>query len=95
MARDQVNLVKSVAKTVDDLVDAVLGGRPATRLLGILEGIAPANVVRKLGAPAPGDVVDQAVAQVEHAVKSGTPPVPPAPGINGITARRGSLVKRR
>ena len=96
MAGDRINFVKSTAKTIDDLVDAVIGGRPVTRLLGVLEGIAPANVVRKLGAPAPGDVVDQAVAQVEYAVKAGRPPVPPTPAVMpGMRRRRGSLVKRR
>ena len=74
---ERVNLVESLAKTVDDLFDAVIGGRPVERLLDIAKSIAPANVARKIVGAAPGDLVDRAVAEVEMSIKSGTPPRPP------------------
>lgn len=75
----EVDLIKSVANTIDNVVEKVVGGRPVSRVLGILEAVAPANVVRRLGLPAPGDLVDRAAAEVETALKTGTLPRPPSP----------------
>ena len=79
MPEERVNIVWSVAETVDDIVDAVVGGRPLTRLLSIIQDIGPAKVVRRLGLPAPGDIVDRAVSEIESAVRTGTIRTPPSP----------------
>lgn len=76
---ERINVVKSVAETVDDVIDSVVGGRPLTRLISILEAIGPAKVARKLGLPAPGDLPDKIVQEIETAVKTGTPPKLPTP----------------
>jgi len=76
---EKVNIVKSVGETIDDLIDAIIGGRPITRLLNILENIGPAKVIRKLGLPAPGDLPDKIAQEIEASVKAGTLPRPPAP----------------
>ncbi len=73
------NIIKSVAKTLDDVWDAVIGGRPFERLIDTVESIGPAKVVRKLGLPAPGDLPDKVAAEIETAVKTGTFPRPPLP----------------
>ena len=79
MPEERVNLIKSLADTVDDIWDAVIGGRPLTRLIDIVESIGPAKVIRKLGLPAPGDLPDRVAQEVETAVKTGTLPRPPTP----------------
>jgi len=76
---ERVNIIKSVAETIDDMFDSIIGGRPVSRILGIAESIAPANVARRLGIPAPGELVDRVFAELEGAARSGRLPTPPSP----------------
>jgi len=62
----EVNLIKSLARTVDDIVDNLVGGRPASKIVDLLEDVAPANLVRRAGLPAPGDLVENAAQQAER-----------------------------
>ena len=85
-----VNLVRSIAVTIDDLVDAIVGGRPATRVLDALETIAPANVVRRFGVKPPGDLVDEAVVKAIASARAAGGG--PKPGANTLTRR---VLRRR
>ena len=71
---ERINILKSVAETIDDVIDSVVGGRPLTRLINILEAIGPARVVRRLGLPAPGDIPDRIAREAEEAARAGSPP---------------------
>ena len=79
MPEEKVNILKSIADTIDDIWDSIIGGRPVSRLIEIAENIAPAKVARKLGLPAPGDLPDKVAQDLESAVKTGTIPKPPSP----------------
>lgn len=79
MPEEKVNILKSIADTIDDIWDAIIGGRPVSRAIEILENIAPAKVARKLGLPAPGDLPDKVASDIEAAVKAGRLPMPPSP----------------
>jgi hypothetical protein len=59
MAREcDVNILDSVALTVDDLLDDAVGLRPATAVKKVWEKIAPANAVERVtGLPKPDDVL--------------------------------------
>ena len=73
----EVNLVRSIAKTVDDALDRLGLGKPVTALLDFLYDISPKSVLtEKLGIPAPGDVVEQVRQQIRSAFKTGTLPRP-------------------
>jgi len=76
---EKVNILKSIADTIDDIWDSVIGGRPVSRIIGIIESIGPAKISRKLGLPAPGDLPDKVAQDLETAVKTGTIPKPPSP----------------
>lgn len=76
MSERSVDLVRSIARTLDDIWDSVIGGRPLERVLDIVQSLAPANVARKLGLPAPGDFPDKVAQELENALKTGRIPSP-------------------
>lgn len=56
------DLIEILANTVDDVSEALIGGRPAERLLKILAHISPAATWERVtGLPAPGEVLDRAL----------------------------------
>jgi len=60
-----VNGVYSIAETVDDFLDAVVGLRPCGHLLEIGEKLAPANVINELtGIPKPSEVIDETLEDI-------------------------------
>ena len=74
----EVNIIKSVAKTVDDFLENIGLGRPLERLIGFVDATAPARVAKKVGLPpAPGEVADQAAKELIRSVETMTPPRPP------------------
>jgi hypothetical protein len=63
---ERVNLVKSLAKTVDDFLDKVVD---------FFEATAPSRLAKKAGLPpAPGEVVDSAVGSALHEVRKAPAP---------------------
>jgi hypothetical protein len=70
-----VNLVKSLAKTVDDFLDNIGLGRPLEKLVDFFEATAPSRLAKKAGLPpAPGEVVDSAVGSALHEVRKAPAP---------------------
>lgn len=62
--------VEVVAETIDDVADAVIGGRPASRILRALVHIAPAPTFERLtGLPAPGKVIDTILDRIADEVE--------------------------
>ena len=74
---EKVNLVKSLAKTVDDFLDNIGLGRPLEKLVELLEAAAPSKLAKKAGLPpAPGEVADSAVGSAIKGIEeSKVPPV--------------------
>lgn len=53
-----VNILDSVALTVDEVLDAAIGVRPASAVKKVWEKVAPANVIENVtGMPKPDDVL--------------------------------------
>jgi len=73
----EVNIVRSIAKTVDDALERLGLGKPVTALLDLLYDISPKSILtEKLGIPAPGDLAEQAKQQIRTAFRAGTLPKP-------------------
>jgi hypothetical protein len=74
---ERVNLVKSLAKTVDDFLDNIGLGRPLEKLVDFFEATAPSKLAKKAGLPpAPGEVVDSSVGSAIKGIEeSKVPPV--------------------
>ncbi|MCL7388725.1 MAG: hypothetical protein LZ173_02145 [Thaumarchaeota archaeon] len=72
-----VNLVKSLAKTIDDFLDNIGLGRPLEKVIEFFEATAPSKLAKKAGLPpAPGEVVDSSVGSAIKGVEeSKVPPV--------------------
>jgi hypothetical protein len=74
---ERVNLVKSLAKTVDDFLDNIGLGRPLEKLVDFFDATAPSRLAKKAGLPpAPGEVVDSVAGSVTKGIEeSKVPPV--------------------
>ncbi len=65
--RPFVNLVYSVAETVDELLDDIVGIRPVEHTLEVAENIAPANIIRRFtGIPKPSEVVEDVLDRIDE-----------------------------
>lgn len=74
---ERVNLVKSLAKTIDDFLDNIGLGRPLEKVIEFFEATAPSKLAKKAGLPpAPGEVADSAVGSAVKGIEeSKVPPV--------------------
>ena len=64
-----VNIVYSVAETVDELADSVIGARPAGHVLEAARMLAPANVIRTVtGVPKPSEIVEEILDRLNEEV---------------------------
>ena len=64
-----VNLGYSVAETLDDVTDSVLGIRPFGTTLRLARALAPANVIKKLtNLPKPSEIVDKVLREIESKI---------------------------
>jgi len=72
-----VNLVKSLAKTIDDALEGIGLGRPLEKVIEFFEATAPSKLARKVGLPpAPGEVIDSvAGSAIKGIEESKVPPV--------------------
>lgn len=72
-----INIVRSIAKTIDDLLYNFGLGRPLESLMDFLDAISPHTVLTdKLGIPAPGDIATEVAEKITYAVKGGRLPRP-------------------
>ena len=77
---EDVNIVRSILKTVDDFLDNIGLGRPLEKVVDFLEATAPAKLARRVGLPpAPGELADQAASELIRSAETMTPPRPPSP----------------
>lgn len=74
--RPFVNVAYSVAETIDDFTDSVIGIRPVGHVLEVAREIAPANVIRRVtGLPKPSEVVEDILDRIDESFgfKGGAP----------------------
>jgi len=73
----KVNLVRSIAKTIDDFIDNIGLGRPFEKVIDFFEATAPSRLAKKAGLPpAPGEVVDQLVGSALYEIHRAKLPEP-------------------
>ena len=66
-----VNLVRSLAVTIDDLADAALGIKPASKVVNLIEDILPANVISTVTSiPKPEQTIGKALDDARAQLKS-------------------------
>ena len=65
-----VNLVESVAVTVDDVLDNVVGFRVAEPAIELVKPILPANVIHNVtGIPKPSELIESVVDRITSLVR--------------------------
>jgi len=67
--RPAVNIVYSVAETVDELLDGIVGARPVGHALEVARNLAPANVIRRVtGLPKPSEIVEDVLDRLGESI---------------------------